>query len=113
MSLVDIQDFSSLIDNKPYFDQPVKSKQEADETLIDMSKNDEYTAGNLLDYLYYQSCYIVIGIDLSRQTSTIITQQINFVRKLGKDDDATMLFISEKQQKAILDFSIDLLIATG
>ena len=26
MSLVEIKDFSALIDNKPFFDQPVKSK---------------------------------------------------------------------------------------
>ena len=33
-----------------------------------MSKNDEYTTRNLLDYLYHQNYYKLIGIDLSRQT---------------------------------------------
>ena len=30
-----------------------------------MSKNDDYTTGNLLDYLYHQNYYKRIGIDLS------------------------------------------------
>ena len=37
-----------------------------------MSKNDEYTTGNLLDYLYHQKCYKFIGTDFSRQANTII-----------------------------------------
>ena len=42
MALIEIIDFIALIDNKPFFDQPVKGKQEAYEKLIDMSKNDDY-----------------------------------------------------------------------
>ena len=29
MPLVEIKDFKALIDNKPFFDKPVKNKQEA------------------------------------------------------------------------------------
>ena len=43
-----------------------------------MSRNDDYTTGNLLDYLYHQNYYKLIGIDLSRQKNTNIRQQINF-----------------------------------
>ena len=69
-----------------------------------MSRNDDYTTGNLLEYLYHQKCYWLIGIDLSRQTNTSIPRQINFVEKL-EDDDAKMFFIAEMQQKTILSFS--------
>ena len=75
-----------------------------------MSTND-YTTGNLLDYLYHQKYWRLSGVDLSRQTNTSIPQQINFVGKL-EDDDATMFFIAEKQPKTILNFSLDLLIVT-
>ena len=34
MPLVEIDDFIVLIDNKPFFDQPVKNKQEVYEKLI-------------------------------------------------------------------------------
>ena len=41
-----------------------------------------------------------------------IRQQINFTGKLGEDDGATMLFIAEKQQNTIVNFSSDSLIVT-
>ena len=110
--LVEIKDFNALIDNKSFFDQPVKSKQEAYEKLIKMSRNDDCTTVNLLDYLHHKKYYKIIGIDLSTQKKTSIPQQINFVRKLEEDDDATIFFIAEKQQKTILNFSLDSSIVT-
>ena len=50
MSLVEIKDFNVLIDDKPFYDQPLKNKREAYEKLIEMSRNDDYTTGNLLDF---------------------------------------------------------------
>ena len=64
--------------------------------LIEMSRNDDYITGNLLDYLYHQKFCKSIGIDLSRQTNTSIPQQINFTRKLEEDDSGAMFFIAEK-----------------
>ena len=75
MSLVEIKDFNELIDNKPFFDQPVKSNQETYGKLIEMSRNDDYTTFNLLDYLYKQKYSKLIGIDLSRQANANVTQQ--------------------------------------
>ena len=75
-------------------------------------KNDGHTTGNLLGSLYHQNYYKLIGIDLSRQTNTSIPQQINFVRKL-EGDSPRMFFIAEKQEKTILNFSLDSLIVMG
>ena len=61
-----------------------------------MSRNDDYTTGNLLDYSYHQNFYKLISIDLSRQVNTNIPQQLNFTGKLEEDDDTTMFFIAEK-----------------
>ena len=72
---------------------------------MEMSRNNYYLTGNVLDY-YYK----LIGIDLSRQANTSIPQKINFTGKLEKDDGATMFFIAVKQQKTILNFSLDSLI---
>ena len=55
-----------------------------------MSRNNDYSTGNLLDYLYHQKYHKLTGIDLSRQTNTSIPQQINFTGKL-EDGDAAML----------------------
>ena len=82
MSLAEIKYFNVLIDNKTFFEQPVKNKQKTYEKLIEMSRNDDYTTVNLLDYLYHQSSYKLISIDLSRKTNTNICQQINFIGKL-------------------------------
>ena len=109
--LVGIKDFKVLIDNKPFFDQPVKNKQEACEKIIEISKNDNYATEKLLDYSDHQECYKLIGIDLSRQTIISIPQKINFIGKL-EDNGATMFFVSEKQQNTILNFSLDSLIVT-
>ena len=76
MPLVEIKYFNALFDNRSFFDQPVKSKQEVYEKLVEISRNNVYTTGNLLDYLYRQKCYKLIGIDLSRQTNTNIPQKI-------------------------------------
>ena len=43
MPLVEIKYFNALIDNKPFFDQPVINKKKAYEKLIEMSRNDDYT----------------------------------------------------------------------
>ena len=99
MPLVEIKNFNALIDNKPFFYQPVKNKQEASEKRVGMSRNNDYKTGHLLDYLYHQNCYKLIAIDLARQANTRIPQQINFTGKLEEDDGATMSFIAEKQQK--------------
>ena len=72
MPLVEIKNFNALISNKPFFDQPVRNKQEAYEKLVEISRNDGSTTVNLLDYLYYQKYYNPIGIDLSRQINMII-----------------------------------------
>ena len=112
--LAKIKDFDELIDNKQFFQQPVKKKQEGDEKLIEMlRRNNGYATRNILDYLYHQNYYELIGIHWSRQTNTIIPQQINFTGKLEEDDGAAMIFVSEKEQKTIRNFPPDSLIVTG
>ena len=34
--------------------------------LVEMSRNNDYARGNLLDYLYHQNYYKLIGVDLCR-----------------------------------------------
>ena len=46
MPLVEIKDFDALIDNKPFFYQPVKNKQEPYEKPVEMLRNDDYATGN-------------------------------------------------------------------
>ena len=51
---VEIKDFNVLIDGKSFFDLPVKNEEEAYEKIMDMSNNNDYTTGNLLDFAYFK-----------------------------------------------------------
>ena len=103
MELIEMKDFDASIDNKTFFELPVKNKLEAYEKLVEMSRNDYYGTWNVLDYLYHQNCYKLIGINLSKQTNTTISQKVNFIEKLGGYNDVTMFFIAKNQQKPILN----------
>ena len=52
-----------------FFDLLVKNIEEAYEKIIDMSRNNGYTIGNLLDFIYFKNNYRLIAIDLSKQTN--------------------------------------------
>ena len=102
---VEITDFNVLIDGKPFFEIPVKNKEEAYEAIIEMNKNNDYATGKLLDYEYFKDHYKLIAIDLSKQTeleNTDLKQQINFIGRL--EEDATMFFIIEKKEETTFDF---------
>ena len=103
---IEIKDYNVLIDGKPFFEIPVKNKEETYEAIIEMSKNNDYTTGNLLDYEYFKDNYKLIAIDLSKQTEledTDLEQQINFIGKFG--NNAIMFFIVEKKEETTFDFS--------
>ena len=63
MQLVDIKDFNALINNKPFFDQPIKNKLEAYKKLVEMSRNNDHTTENALDCSYHQNYCKIIRID--------------------------------------------------
>ena len=102
---VRISDFNVLIDGKNFFDLPVKNEEETYEKTIDMSNNNDYTTGNLIDFTYFKENYKWIAIDLSKQTKLKDPQQITFIEKLDKDNEATIFFIIEKSEEATFNFS--------
>ena len=66
---VEIKDFNVLIDGKPFFEIPVKNKEDASEAIIEISKNNDYTTGNLLGYEYFKDHYKLIATDLSNKSN--------------------------------------------
>ena len=102
---VKINYFNVLIDGKSFFDLPIKIKEEAYEKITDMSNNNDYTTGNLLDFAYFKKHYKLIAIDLSKQTKLKDPQQINFTGKLLKNTGATVLFIIKKSKETTFNFS--------
>ena len=85
---------------------PVTNEEEADENIMDISNNIDYTTGNLLDFAYFKENYKLIAIDLSKQTKLKDPEQINFIGKLeSQDHGATMFFVIEKSEETTFNFS--------
>ena len=107
LSNVMIKDYNVIIDKLAFFDLPIKTEEEAYEKIIDISRNNEYKTGNLLDYDYFKKHYKLIAIDLSKQQvlqeNEDLIQQINFIGRL--ENAANIFIIIEKQENTILEFS--------
>ena len=73
--------------------------------ITDMSNDNDYTTGNLLDFGYFKENYKLIAIDLSKQTKSKDPQQINFIVRLLNKHGATMLFIIKKSEETTFNFS--------
>ena len=101
------KDYNVIIDKLAFFDLPIKTEEEEYEKIIDISRNNEYTTGNLLDYDYFKKYYKLIAIDLSKQQvlqeNEDLIQQINFI---GRLEEAANVFIKiEKKEHTVLEFS--------
>ena len=85
-----IKDYNVIIGTLALFDLPIKT-----EKIIDISRNNEYTTGDLLDYDYFKNYYKLIAIDLSKQQvlqeNEDLIQQINFI---GRLTEAANVFIT-------------------
>ena len=105
-----VKDYNVIIDKLAFFDLPIKTEEEAYEKIIDISRNNEYTTGNVLDYDYFKKYYKLIAIDLSKQQvlqeNEDLLQQINFIGKL--EEAANVFIIIEKKENTILEFSQNL-----
>ena len=105
-----VKDCNVIIDELPFFSMPIKTEEEAYEKIIDISRKNEYTTGNLLDYDYFKKHYELIAIDLSKQQvlqeNEDLIQQINFIGRLT--EAANVFIIIEKKENTILEFSQNL-----
>ena len=102
-----IKDYNVIIDKLAFFDLPIKTEEEAYGKIIDISRNNEYTTSNLLDYDYFKKYYKLIAIDLSKQQvlqeNEDLIQQISLIRRLT--EAANIFIIIEKKEHTILEFS--------
>ena len=96
-----VKDFNVIIDKLAFFDLPIKTEEEAYEKIIDISRNNEYTTGNLLNYDYFKKYYKVIATDLSKQQvlqeNEDLIQQINFIGRL--EEAANVFIFIQKKRK--------------
>ena len=110
LPIVMVKDYNVIIDKLAFFDLPIKTEEEAHEKILDISRNNEYTTGNLLDYDYFKKYHKLIAIGLSKQQvlqkNEDLIQQINFIGKL--EEAANIFIIIEKKENTILEFSQNL-----
>ena len=107
LTKVMVKHYNVIIDKLACFDLPIKTEEETYEKIIDISRNNEYTTGNLLDYDYFKKYYKLIAIDLSKQQvlqeNEDLIQQINFIARAEKA--ANVFIIIEKKEHTVLEFS--------
>ena len=76
---------------------------------IATGQEDDYTAGCLLDYIYFNCYYKMIAVDLSKQqeldADPKAIQQINFTANLDTAGNTRIYFILAEAKETVLDFS--------
>ena len=81
------------------------NEEEVYEKITEMSRNNDYTTGNLLDFAYFKENYRLIATDLSKQTKLKDPQQTSFIGKVeNQAHGATMFFIIEKSEETTFEF---------
>ena len=100
-----------MTDGKNFFNQSVKSNKVTYENIrkIATGKDDDYTTGCLLDYIYFKNYYKMIAADLRKQQALDADpeaiQQINFQANLDRAGNTRIYFILEEAKETVLDFS--------
>ena len=81
-----------MINRQNFFDQPIKNNSRTYDNIrkIATGQGDDYTTVFLLDYNYFNICYKMIAIDLSKQQAIDAdpkaTQQNNFTGNLNREE---------------------------
>ena len=100
-----------MIDEKNFFDQPVKNDKVTYENIrkITIGQGDDYTTGCLLDFTYFKKYYKMIAVDLSKQQALDADpkaiQQINFTANLDGPGITRLYFILEETNGTVFEFS--------
>ena len=111
---VKIENYNIEIDGKNFYDQPINDsiKQYNEIRKISTGQGDDYTAGCLLDFAYFEKNYKLIAADLSKQKAldadSKAIQQVIFTGKIKARSDNTRViiyYILEQSNETKLEFS--------
>ena len=100
-----------MIDEKNFFDQPVKNDKVTYENIREIAtvQGDDYTMGCLLNYIFFKNYYKMIKIDWSKQQALDgdpkAIQQINFTANLDRAENTRCYFILEEAKETVFEFS--------
>ena len=67
---VKIENYNIKIDGRNFYDQPINDsiKQNDEVKKVSAGQGDDYTAGCLLEFAYFETNYRLIAADLSKQS---------------------------------------------
>ena len=99
---VEIKDENVIIDREPFYEIPIKIKEETYKAITEIVRNDLLRTRNEFNVEYFCEHYKLIAIDLSKQKSDLKNQQINFIGRL--EQNATIIFIVEEKGTTGLKF---------
>ena len=94
-----------MINGENFFDQPIKDNKVRYENIRKFAtgQGDDYTAGCLLNYPYFNEVYKTIAVDLSKQLALDADpraiQQINFTADLDRSCKTRIYFILEEAKE--------------
>ena len=105
---VEIKYYNVIVDGEPFYEIPIKNKEETYKAITELIRNDLLRTGNEFNFEYFCEYYKLIAIDVSKQKSNLKNQQINFIGRL--EQNAAMFFIVEEEETIGFKFSQNSLI---
>ena len=105
---IDLEKYNVVIDGRNFYDNAIESDIEKYRELkkVMIGKGEDYTAGSLLDFNYFDKHYKLVAVDLSKQkeldADLRAIQQIEFKYILGTN--STVYWELEKSKETILEF---------
>ena len=100
-----------MTDGQSTFGKSVKTDQRTYDNIqkATTGQGDDYTTSFQIDYHYFNEHCKMIAIDLSiQQELDGDLKTTNFTRNLDRNENTTMILITEEAKETALDFSNDL-----
>ena len=94
--------FNVLTDGKSSFAFPVKNEEKAYENIIEMSRNNDCTTDNSLDFAYLKENYRLIAFNLNNETKLKDPQKFILLAALNDKTMEQQCFLSLKNQSKLL-----------
>ena len=83
---VEIKEHNVIIDGEPFYEIPIKNKEDSYKAITELIRNDLLRTGNEFSFDYFCEHCKLIAIDLSKQKSDLKNQQSNFIGRLEQND---------------------------
>ena len=99
---VEIKVYNVIIVGEPFYETPIKNKNETCKAIPELIRNDLLRTGNKFNFEYFYEHCKLIAIDLSKQISDLRNQLVNFIGRL--EQNATIFFIVEEKETTGLKF---------